>query len=124
MRYGSRDPREERTGGDLGRFGLGLKTASLSQCRRLTVATVKNGELSIAAWDVDECERRNSWWLATPDSSAVPAALLKALRARPNGTAVIWQELDRLLGDGSANARKALDELIVSGRRPPRVDLP
>ena len=114
MQYGSRDPREERTGGDLGRFGLGLKTASLSQCRRLTVATVKNGELSIAAWDVDECERKKAWWLATPESSAVPAALLKALRARPNGTAVIWQELDRLLGDRSANARKALDELIVS----------
>lgn len=32
MRYGSRDPREVRLGDDLGRFGLGLKTASLSQC--------------------------------------------------------------------------------------------
>lgn len=114
MRYGSRDPRETRTGTDLGRFGLGLKTASLSQCRRLTVATFKNGELSIAAWDVDDCERRNLWWLATPDRSAVPASMLDALTARSAGTLVVWQELDRLLGDGSTNAKKALDEAIAS----------
>lgn len=114
MRYGSRDPREERVGSDLGRFGLGLKTASLSQCRRLTVATVKEGQLSVASWDIDDCERRNAWWLATPDSSAVPAPLLQMLSARPSGTAVIWQELDRLLGNGAADARKVLDEVIAS----------
>ena len=39
MRFGSRDPREARSGVDLGRFGLGLKTASLSQCRRFTVVS-------------------------------------------------------------------------------------
>jgi hypothetical protein len=38
MRLGGRSPLEERASNDLGRFGLGLKTASLSQCRRLTVA--------------------------------------------------------------------------------------
>jgi Histidine kinase-, DNA gyrase B-, and HSP90-like ATPase len=43
MRFGSRDPRDPREATDLGRFGLGLKTASLSQCRRLTVATLKDG---------------------------------------------------------------------------------
>lgn len=112
MRYGSRDPRDERAGGDLGRFGLGLKTASLSQCRRLTVATVKDGELSIAAWDLDECERRNAWWLSMPDSSAVPSSVLAALKTRLSGTAVIWQELDRLLGDESVNAKKSLDDAM------------
>ena len=37
MRPGSRSPVEERSSEDLGRFGLGLKTASFSQCRSLTV---------------------------------------------------------------------------------------
>ena len=41
MKFGSSDPLEERTKKDLGRFGLGLKTASFSQCRRLIVCTRK-----------------------------------------------------------------------------------
>ena len=45
MRFGSRDPREPRHGVDLGRFGLGLKTASLSQCRRFSVVSFKTGHL-------------------------------------------------------------------------------
>ena len=50
MRFGSSDPRAERTGTDPGRFGLGLKTASLSQCRRLTVASLRDGCLALAVW--------------------------------------------------------------------------
>ena len=46
MRYGSQNPLEIRGENDLGRFGLGLKSASLSQCRELTVTSKKNGKLS------------------------------------------------------------------------------
>lgn len=35
MRFGSRNPVEKRAKNDLGRFGLGMKTASISQCRHL-----------------------------------------------------------------------------------------
>ena len=63
MRHGSRDPRLVRDACDLGRFGLGLKTASLSQCRRLTVATLKHGELSARRWDLDHVARRQDWML-------------------------------------------------------------
>lgn len=45
MRPGSKDPRAEREVHDLGRFGLGLKTASFSQCRELTVLTKKDKSL-------------------------------------------------------------------------------
>ena len=67
MRFGSRDPRDPRASTDLGRFGLGLKTASLSQCRRLTVVSLSSGRLTAARWDVDECDRRRSWWLERPN---------------------------------------------------------
>ena len=50
MRLGSADPREERAIGDLGRFGLGLKTASFSQCRRLTVVSRQHGEIAAFPW--------------------------------------------------------------------------
>ena len=112
MRFGSRDPREVRTGMDLGRFGLGLKTASLSQCRRLTVASLKSGSLAIAEWDLDECERRGTWWLGTPDASAVPIELREALTAQGKGTAVIWRGLDRMLEARPSNAQRALDQIM------------
>ena len=75
MRFGSRDPREARTGMDLGRFSLGLKTASLSQCRRLTVISLVGGTISSAVWDLDECEQRQTWWLGRPDPATIPRTL-------------------------------------------------
>ena len=51
MRLDSRSPLEERAQSDLGRFGLGLKTASFSQCRVVTVVTRVNGTTTSARWD-------------------------------------------------------------------------
>lgn len=42
MRYGSTSSESVRSENDLGRFGLGLKAASLSQCRKLTVVSKKD----------------------------------------------------------------------------------
>lgn len=50
MRYGSKSPLDKRDSDDLGRFGLGLKAASLSQCRRLVVVSKKNNEISAYSW--------------------------------------------------------------------------
>lgn len=111
MRFGSCDPREARTGTDLGRFGLGLKTASLSQCRRFTVASLRHGNLSLARWDLDECERRGTWWLERPGAAEVPPDILDRLASRKHGTAVIWERLDRLAAAGGDVAR-ALDRLM------------
>lgn len=46
MKYGSSLKREKRQENDLGRFGLGLKSASLSQCRKLTVVSKKDNDVS------------------------------------------------------------------------------
>lgn len=112
MRFGSRDPRDLRTGFDLGRFGLGLKTASLSQCRRLTVASLTGSGLEIATWDLDECERHQSWWLGRPDGSEIPQEILDLLTAQGRGTAVIWQMLDRLAATGGSDPRKAIETAL------------
>ena len=53
MRLGNKSPLEQRDSDDLGRFGLGLKTASFSQCRSLTVASKKNENSSCLRWDLD-----------------------------------------------------------------------
>lgn len=112
MRFGSRDPRLDRVAGDLGRFGLGMKTASLSQCRRMTVASLHEGEFATAVWDIDECERRGTWWLSRPPIESIPDNLVRELTEQGNGTAVIWDGLDRLStgkrGDGAAELDRVM----------------
>ena len=53
MRIGSSDPEKIRDDNDLGRFGMGMKTAAFALARRLTVITKKDGILSNAVWDLD-----------------------------------------------------------------------
>ena len=53
LKHACTNPTLQRGKDDLGRFGLGLKTASLSQCRNLIVVSKKNGAVSAAEWDLD-----------------------------------------------------------------------
>jgi hypothetical protein len=112
MRHGGTGPESERDPHDLGRFGLGLKTASLSQCRRLTVVSVQSGTLSAAAWDLDRIEEESDWILQvldTEEAAAVPH--VTELMARGRGTVVMWQGFDRATAGESSEAR-ALGELV------------
>lgn len=112
MRYGS-----ERTysASALGHFGLGLKTGSLSQCRRLTVASRRRltGRISVRRWDLDVVAERDSWDLESPGLRDLPEHLLAPLRDS-TGTVVLWENLDRILAfrnpDGAA-ARRALEAM-------------
>lgn len=96
MRVGSRNPRETRDPGDFGRFGLGLKTASFSQCRRVTVFTWRNGAKALVrCWDLDLIADTNEWrLLRTP--SALAAKIAAKLTNSKHGTVVVWEKLDRL----------------------------
>lgn len=103
MRHGSQNPLEERGPQDLGRFGLGLKTASLSQCRRLTVASKQDGQLSAWCWDLDVVRDRKNWVLLGVHPEKVLELPQGAeLNALEHGTLVLWQELDRVASDGYA----------------------
>ena len=94
MRPGSRSPLEHREAADLGRFGLGLKTASFSQCRRVTVVSRKDGHTSVAIWDLDRVAEVDDWVVQIPDD---PMSILWTDRLKESGTLVIWDKLDRLI---------------------------
>ena len=84
---------------ELGRFGLGLKTASLSQCRRLTVASRRGRarrRIEIRQWDLDHVATSNRWEVLRIEPSRAPAEVVEPLQARP-GTVVLWEGLDRIL---------------------------
>lgn len=116
MQYGSRSPVEARDSKDLGRFGLGLKTASLSQCRSLTVVT-KQGETVLARrWDIDHVSEVGDWSLLILDQEEInDVPEIERLMALPSGTLVVWQKLDRLKA-GEINFELSLGRKIDSVR--------
>ncbi len=101
MRLGDKNPLVVRHASDLGRFGMGLKTASLSQCRRLTVASAKNGQTSCLRWDLDALAHAPDagWWLFEGAAEG-SEQLLKKLACDKPGTLVLWERLDRVVTAG------------------------
>lgn len=103
MRHGSTNPLQKRHIDDMGRYGLGLKTSSLSQCRRMTVVSLQGGVLSSYCWDLDVVVERGSWvmlGLEAEDIATIPH--IDTLQAQGKGTIVLWQNLDRLAAGESS----------------------
>lgn len=114
MRPGSRNPRERREKDDLGRFGLGLKTASFSQCRSLTVVSCKSGKRVATQWDLDVINIRNEWVVTLLlDDEIEQLPHIDQLGRR--GTYVLWRKLDRLLENNEREIDKnqAYEKLSV-----------
>lgn len=97
MRHGSHNPADERDPNDLGRFGLGLKTASLSQCRKLTVVSKKDNVISARRWDLDVVQQSGRWLVVVPEHKGLETLpMFSRLKDLDSGTLVVWQDLDRL----------------------------
>jgi len=100
MRLGGKDPLTKRAAHDLGRFGMGLKTASLSQCRSLTVASLKS-DCSILRWDLDVLASGDGRdWLLLEGASDEAMESVERLNGQESGTLVVWEKLDRIVTDG------------------------
>ncbi len=84
---------------ELGRFGLGLKSASLSQCKEFIVVSKKFGKCHAMAFDLDEIERRNKLMLKILDEQETRALPhFEDLERYNAGTLVIWIKFDKLMG--------------------------
>jgi hypothetical protein len=101
MTPGSKDPEEDRSEKDLGRFGMGLKTASFSQCKRLTCITKKEGYVTIKrCWDIDFINNENEWQLLDFVSDV---SFLKNIENQKSGTLILWEKLDRIVGNSNVS---------------------
>lgn len=90
----------QRTATDLGRFGLGLKTASLSQARCLTVISKKNDSVIALRWDVDFVIESGQWLLnILTEADLMDMPLKGEFDKLATGTLVLWSDLDLLIGD-------------------------
>lgn len=102
MRIGSSDPLQQRADDDLGRFGMGMKTAAFSLGKKLTVISKTNNKISNATWDLDLIPEIG-WNLIVyePEVLSEYSALLE-----DTGTIVVINELDRLIGQASEQSAK------------------
>lgn len=98
MRLGEKNPLDTRSQDDLGRFGLGLKTASFSQCRRLTVASKKNSKVSCLRWDLDVLSKSvDDGWKLLEGPADGSEEIFIPLESTQSGTLVVWEVLDRIV---------------------------
>jgi hypothetical protein len=115
MRFGSERDYEAE---DLGKFGLGLKTASLSQCLRFTVATRQNpsrADINAYRWDVDHVTTTNRWEILPVKTTELHDGVRQHLKDT-TGTVVIWERLDRILGYKKPDGEMARKHVIAMCR--------
>lgn len=114
MRPASSNPEDLRDAHDLGRFGWGMKSASLSQARVLTVVSWREGLVNAARWNIDDLD---DWAMDIFEGDAA-RELLASAPSGSSGTEVIWAHCDRLY-DASLDATldERLNEKISHAKR-------
>jgi hypothetical protein len=116
MTYGAKSKKDKSA---LGKFGLGLKTASTAFCRRLSVITraKEDGPVLKATWDVDHVVKKKEWEVLIDKPSKEEIELLDEAADGGPGTLVVWENVDRLLKDydqpGGKPARNALKKVVA-----------
>lgn len=112
MKYGSnRDSYDDVD--DLGRFGLGLKSASLSQCRKLTVASKKDGVISAFRWDLDSVLETKRWDCLELDNGEIKQLpKIDILDSVKKGTLVVWQDFDIAYKKSNGHVRETISEEV------------
>lgn len=106
MKAGSKNPLDERSEQDLGRFGLGLKTASFSQARRLSVLSkVKHESIVVRRWDLEYIQDHDEWRLLKTIADGSQELVKKFLDVE-HGTMVLWELLDRIISHVGQNEKR------------------
>ena len=113
MKYGSKSRSEKHS---LGKFGLGLKTASTAFCRQLSVVSCPEagGDCLKVQWDLDYIGNKGAWLLKFPTIDEDEIELLESVSNGGTGTLVIWERIDRLMKDYKTykNAEKGLGRIL------------
>ena len=100
---------------DLGRFGLGLKSASLSQCKHFEVISMKFGRLHGMSYDIDQIEESNSWDLnVLSDEEIQQAPHINDLIAQKQGTLVLWKKFDKMEAESGNKFAETFYNVIAS----------
>lgn len=95
MRYGAPERENPES---LGKFGLGLKTASSSVCLRFSLISRKGSTqgLSKLTWDLDHVAKERKWEMLRDPITNDEKEIFEELCGE-HGTLVVWEKCDRIL---------------------------
>lgn len=115
MRLGGLSSKATRSKTDLGRFGLGLKTASFSQCKSLSVISRDHQEAAWYGlrWNLSLIEKENIWAVEVLPEDHCKQILEEIDYLFEVGTAVVWDDLDRVMDSTSVNAQTFFEKRMV-----------
>ena len=115
MRYGCLSAEKERSEEDLGRFGMGMKSASLSQCRRLTVISYEGKNLNGYTWDYNHIVETQDWMIQELEAEEIDMLpYISKLKNQGVGTLVVWQDFDVLSNSSGGQVYSSLVDLRSS----------
>lgn len=116
MRYGAPERENPES---LGKFGLGLKTASSSVCLKYTLISRKGDDQELAklAWDLEHVAQAEKWEMLREPLTSDEQEMFEEL-CGDKGTLVIWEKCDRILtkdyDPGGAREKAAINRLAES----------
>jgi len=113
MRPASSNPLVERSPDDLGRFGWGMKSASFSQCTKLTVISRKGDELTGCVWDLEDVD---AWRMGVLEADEIESIASPKLLAE-DGVEVVWSDCDRLSENGTLTQPEFNALIVHAGNR-------
>lgn len=118
MQFGSNREGKIDCEQDLGRFGLGLKSASLSQCRKFIVISKKYGRINGMSYDIDEIEKTNSWDLQILDDFEINSCPgVEKLKNIESGTIVLWNKFDKIESESGNNFENTFRNTISETKK-------
>ena len=103
---------------DLGRFGLGLKSASLSQCKKFVVISKRYGRINAMSYDIDEIEKTNNWDLQILSQEEINAyPYVEKLSKIDSGTIVIWNKFDKIESESGDNFENSFRSIVADMKK-------
>jgi hypothetical protein len=113
MRYGCNNPLNKRDASDLGRFGLGMKSASLSQCRELIVISKHRGKICGYSWNLDFVIRKKAWNLLVLQNDEIDELPhIEELKKLKHGTFLLLRNFDRIK-ENTSNISETFNNCLV-----------
>lgn len=117
MVFGSDRSKKEGDILDLGRFGLGLKSASLSQSRELIVVSKNQSNIHCMSYDLDIIEKNNDWNLLIYDEKEIEQLpRIDELKKIDSGTLVIWRKFDKIEST-TKNFDETFREIVAESKK-------
>lgn len=114
LQFGNGSHLSSETQDGIGKFGMGLPNASISQCCRVDVWSWQKGECYYTYLDVEQIRNGKLREVPEPEVASVPEYWKSLIRDRigEHGTLVVWSQLDRVRWKTSAAFLRNTEFLI------------